>query len=1403
LASSGTYAPSYSNSFNITAGTPYKISVSGANAVLSGSCSGAIYIELQDSGNNPATAIQSTPLIVSGLGLGSLYTSSSCSGFAQGSTVTFTAGTSKKTYYLKDAKAEGLTIAATDPSAVLTTGTHGINVSPNKLGLTVTVPTVIAGQCSAALDITPMGDNGSPGPLFTSASVTVTGILGSNAVVYSDPSCSTALTAANVTLPITSGANYTTKVYVKDNKAENLSLNVSDNVATMITVSNLQGLQVLASNLLFAGPSSVVSGSCSTAFSVTLKDAAGNSVVAPANTTLDIKGLEVSTTGFFYINSACSGTAYNTSVTVPMGSSQLQLYFKDSTAEILNIYFSDPAAQLANSNTLAIGISPSAFEITTSPAIIDSKTTQCVGPFKLSTLDGANNITAAITPITANLSGAGVSGGFYSDATCATAVTSFLFATGEQQKLFYFMGQYPESSLTFQATDQATVLAAGTYAFVVKAAPGFIGTAVAPIMDAAGNMSSWFQTGKSMVTSRYDGAQSIRALHFNTDAANPKQYLYVADSRAGRVLKYDYLNHKFIGWIGALWGDGDANYIAGGKPNGSTLTTPSAAECIGTGFWAQTPGWCLGGMPYQSGTNTFGSFYYVMKVTDDGNGYIYTIDYYGGTINRYNADTGAFQGWVGVVGNSPVANAAIGGLSAACPSATNGNGTPGWCYGGTNILGWSLPIWNDGSNAALRYPQGLTYSGGYLYAAMQGAIKKFDATTGAYLGWIGMVSTTPTGGAAGCTSLVSGSITPGWCIGGTYQMQNMRYSPGAINHPTDIEVIGTKLYVLSTDSGSVVTTYDVGTGAFIGKLTNLMYDWTSAQDLTTDGTHLYIADYNRTIRVDPSNGIVTGWIGKVKSTPTSDVAGAIVGCTTLVVNSVTPGWCLGGEANYGVDENAFLGSLAIELDDAGNIITGGRDWYYGAGLQKFDTLTGAYEGTLAYESASPSQWSDNATTKAQLEGFDDKSMNTPTGIYNDGTYLYIAEPEASRVKKVSLKTGAVVGWIGAVGTAPTGGSPACIGQIGMSAAQGWCLGAQYIPFYRTGTLVGGNVDGVMYYPVGVTGDGTYLYVLDMYYHRIQKFKLSDGSYQGWVGRVSSTAGLSGGVGCSTTLANAATPAWCKGGTSREGSEDGHLYYPSGITYVAGNLYVVDAVNHRISSYDAGTGAFKGWIGRVNAAPTSGCTTTVNGNGYTVSGSGWCFGGTAQASGSDKGGGFNFLYYYYHGLTSNGSSTLYISNFYGTRIDKYNLNGEFQGATTTDHTVFNKVWSIDPTDVGNMYVGRSYPTGVYVDSTHMYVLLALGWYNWTTILVKMDLVTGNMIGWKGYVLPDYPTVNNGEAGKTGCAGLRNAMTPEWCQGGVAGYSLYLGGFWDARGITGDAHFLYITDRSTHRVTRIPK
>ncbi len=326
-------------------------------------------------------------------------------------------------------------------------------------------------------------------------------------------------------------------------------------------------------------------------------------------------------------------------------------------------------------------------------------------------LDGLGAVTAAITPITANLSGAGNAGTFFTSNTCTTSTTSLSFAAGVSSQQFYLRGQYP-GVLNLNVADAGAVLTSDSGNFTITAAPAWIGTSGTQT-DSGGNQI-WFQQGFVPVAARTDGPASAYALTFDST----KQYLYVADEYAHRVLKYDYTNQTYVGWIGQYTSTGAIGII------GSNLATPSPAQCAATTNGQVTPGWCVGGLNTANSNTANGSFYSPQAIAEDGT-FIYVANRNGHTVNRYYADTGAFAGWIGRVGTTPT-SAGPGGPG-SCTSTLAGSITPGWCRGG-GVAGADL----QQGNGNVIYPRALAVSGGYLYVGAYGAIMRYNATDGSF-----------------------------------------------------------------------------------------------------------------------------------------------------------------------------------------------------------------------------------------------------------------------------------------------------------------------------------------------------------------------------------------------------------------------------------------------------------------------------------------------------------------------------------------------------------------------------------------------------------------------------------------------------------------------------------------------
>lgn len=1349
VANSPTLSTSLSNAFNITAGVPSKLAVNGPSTVISGACSTAFTVAFQDYAGNPANATANTTITLSGLGSATLYSSSTCTGTPLTTSMTFASGSNIKTVYLKDNHGESLTFTANDPSTVMTLSTKVVNILPNGIALT-SPATAISGKCSSSFTITSTGNDGLAAKVAASTSIQITGLAGTSGALFAATDCSGTPVGSTVSLAATTSS---TTLYLLDPKAEALSLTVSDPAAVMGTTSSLQNTNVLASVINFTGPATVVSGQCSTAFSVKLRDSAGNNVNAPANKTLTLNGIGGSQ-GAYYASSACTGAPLGTTLIIPANASSATIYFKDLASENFTLSVSDPSTDLTvkldPSAALSFKVSPSAL-VMTGPASV--KTSLCAGPFTLTAQDGAGNPANVLSAITVALGGGGSGGTFTSDSACSTPITQVVFSVGTNTQQFYFTSLAAATSptLTLTGTDAGSVLSQATLGFTVLPARAWIGSK---------GVFQWFQTGGVPMVPKFDNlAGTTRSIHFDST----KTYLYIADWNGGRVHKFQYATGAYVGWIGT---------IGGGVMTGSNVNGTIASQCIAASY--ATPGWCTGGYAGNDGNGQGGRMSNPWGLTDDGT-HLYVANYNGHTIQRFNLVTGAFEGWIGRPSAQPTGPGTPD-LTNTCSTMPLNTTTPGWCKGGTTTYAFNA------GNGTMVYPRALTYSGGFLYVAQGNSINRYDAATGAFKGWVGRVySSQPTGPAFdvsnACASTAVNAYTPGWCMGGGNQGGDVR--SGAIQNINGLWADSTQniLFVASSDYGSIMK-YSLSSGAFLGVLFQSI-GLSGVNSITTDGTTFYIADSTRLSKVDISSGILTGWIGKVSTSPVAGNAG----CSGRASNTMTPGWCAGGSARNGLDEGAFTNLAAIEMDGNGNLITGEVSNSFNR-LQKFNLATGVYQGQAAWIGSSPARWT-TAMNDADSQGFDDNSLANPTGITQDGTYIFVAESGSGRIKKILKSTGQTTGWIGGMITTPQGGDAACIGATPNTFTPGWCL--KTIPVPRSpddlfNNLIPQTVSGLMPRPSGLASDGTYLYVTDWDWHRISKYKIADGSLVGWIGGISQTPAS----GCTGVAGQFSGTGWCVGGlAAASGSDDGYMNNPGGIYYNAGYLYVADRQNHRISRFSAVNGTFAGWKGKVQTGypPTSGCT--VNGSNYPTTG--WCIGGRSVGAGTGTSAAGGFQFEWTPNITGSGNY-IYVSNFWNSRVDKFDLNGNFIGALRIRMDIANLIWSSTVTWGWEGW----YQTSLSTDGTSLYI------GGDGPFVQKRALGTGALVGWKGAI----SGTNSPTGGDPGCAGA-TGTTPGWCLGGTWIASTTMDGFTSTAYSVSDGDYLYVTDGSNQRITRLVK
>jgi len=583
------------------------------------------------------------------------------------------------------------------------------------------------------------------------------------------------------------------------------------------------------------------------------------------------------------------------------------------------------------------------------------------------------------------------------------------------------------------------------------------------------------------------------------------------------------------------------------------------------------------------GTGTAARFAYPRGITTDGTN-LYVADSYNSTIRQIVIATGAVTTLAGTAGET--------GSADGTGSAARFNTPMGITTDGTNL--YVADTFNDtirqiviatgvvttlagtagstgstdgiGSAASFYDPVGITTTtdGTYLYVAdtNNSTIRQIVIATGAV---------TTLAGTAGSTGSTDGTGTA-----------------ARFNDPYGITTDGTNLYVADTGNSTIrqiviatgaVTTL-AGTAGSTGSTdgTGTAARFYYPEGITTDGTNLYVADTgNSTIRqIVIATGAVTTLAGTAGSTGSTDGTGSAArfntpeGITTdgtnlyvadtynytirkivIATGAVTT---LAGTAGvYGSTDGT--GSAARFYYPFG-ITTDGTNLYvadtYNDTIRQIVIATGAVT-TLAGTAGSTGS-TDGTGTAARF--------NTPKGITTDGTNLYVADTFNDTIRQIVIATGVVTTL---AGTAEISGSTDGTGSAARF-LNPWGITTDGTNLYvadtgnstirqiviATGavtTLAGtagsyGSTDGTgtaasFNNPMGITTDGTNLYVADNLNDTIRQIVIATGA-------VTTVAGTAGTHGSTDGTGSAA-----------------RFNYPQGITTDGTNLYVVDISNNTV------------------------------------------------------------------------------------------------------------------------------------------------------------------------------------------------------------------------------------------------
>lgn len=667
----------------------------------------------------------------------------------------------------------------------------------------------------------------------------------------------------------------------------------------------------------------------------------------------------------------------------------------------------------------------------------------------------------------------------------------------------------------------------------------------------------------------------------------------------------------FAGCGGSSSHSSDSTYQMGGAIQGEELALAGTTATI-----------FGGGEPAQDGYRTSVVINSPYGITSDDDN-IYVTEMYNHTIRKIEMASGEVTTLAGEAGSPGLEDSSSGIARFDNPLGITTDGTNLYvCDGGNHTIrqveiasglvstlagGADVAGFADGtgSEARFRNPNSIATDGTNLYVSdmYNHAIRQIVIATGAV---------TTLAGSAGSSGSTDG-------VGFAAQF----------NHPNGIATDGANLYVVDMGNhtirriviaSGVVTTLagsagDAGSTDGSGSTAR----FNMPRGISLDGDALYVTDESNTVR---KVVIATGEVTTLAGIATENGAHDDIGTQARFNNP--RGLMARGDSLFVCDYGNNL-IRAVDVSTPENIVT----TFAGFISHQFHDIT--TDGTNLYLSDVGTRTiqkieiaSGVVTTLTGRFGITgstdgDSSValfNYPMGMTTDGTHLYVTDYSDNTIRMVNIASGEVSTLAGSAGTygsadgtgnAAEFSSPYGITTDGtnlyVSDMSNQTIRQIVIATGEVTTLAGsvgntGSTDGIgsaarFYYPMGMTTDGTNLYVADIYNRTIRQIEIATGA-------VTTLAGSAGNSGSADGIGSAAL-----------------FNYPVKITTDGTNLYVSDSANHNIRQVVIATGV----------------VTTVAGN--------------AGSSGSTDGSASDALFDGPSGITTDGT-TLYVLDAY-TRI----------------------------------------------------------------------------------------------------------------------------------------------------------
>ncbi|MBK7859377.1 MAG: hypothetical protein IPJ65_12295 [Archangiaceae bacterium] len=405
---------------------------STAQSVVATQCSQALVVESRDSMNLAVPVAQNTTVSLVELGALSLqfFSDSGCT--LPATTLDLAKGSKELRFYARtatagatriEARANGFGPAQQDLRVVAGPAIAVAFKNPAQ--------TVKSDACSSAVVIEARDLSNNAAPVATDVPLALAVTPPAGFALFSDASCSVALS-----MPKLSSGTESTAFYFKPSRAPGTvkvdvttSLGMATQTETVVPGDPTRIVFVTASQR-------VTAGACSGAMTLKLQDAQLTDTTAPTALSLAVSGPSLR----FFTSSTCALSSLVTDAPVPAGAGTTTVYFIATGAGAPVVTASGAGLTLATQVQTIDPAAPVKLGFTTAPQGV--QTTQCSGPVKLSTLDAFDNPSSVTAALPIALSASPATGfTFYLGAGCGgAAITSTSIAANASSVTFSYRG---------------------------------------------------------------------------------------------------------------------------------------------------------------------------------------------------------------------------------------------------------------------------------------------------------------------------------------------------------------------------------------------------------------------------------------------------------------------------------------------------------------------------------------------------------------------------------------------------------------------------------------------------------------------------------------------------------------------------------------------------------------------------------------------------------------------------------------------------------------------------------------------------------------------------------------------------------------------------------------------------